>query len=42
MKLDYLPIEPKEAIICGYKKVEETYLKMCLGRNDLGNPIIVD
>jgi len=42
IKQDCFPHDPKEAIIKGFRKAEETFLSMCQGRDERGNPIVID
>jgi protein phosphatase 2C family protein 2/3 len=42
IKQDCFPHDPKDAIIKGFKQAEEEFLKMCQGRDERGNPIVVD
>jgi protein phosphatase PTC2/3 len=42
IKQDTFPQDPKDAIIKGFKAAEETFLQMCQGRDENGNPIVVD
>jgi len=42
VKQDCFPQDPREAIVKGFRKAEETFLQMCQGRDENGNAIVVD
>ena len=42
IKEDHFPRNPKEAIIRGFKKAEETFMEMCQGKDDNGNMTVIE
>ena len=42
IKEESFPWNPKEAIVHGFRKAEEQFLDMCTGKDDNGNPTIVE
>ena len=42
IKEESFPWNPKEAMLRGFQKAEDKFMEMCLGKDENGNPTLVE